>query len=63
VAAAGGVVKREAPTYEQIADALETVFDAAEITILADQDGHPITLLQIARCLDKAGLIDRRGVA
>ena len=53
---------RPAPTYEQIADALEAVFDAACITIIADQDGHPITLVQVARCLDKAWLIDWRGV-
>lgn len=63
VAADGDAVTRAAPTYEQIAAALEAVFDAALIEIVATRDGHPIELVQVARCLDKAGLIDWKGVS
>jgi hypothetical protein len=57
------MTRREAPTYEQIAAAIEAAFGAALIEITATQLGQPIELVQIARCLDKAGLIDWKGVA
>lgn len=53
---------KAAPSYEEIADAIETALDSSCITVLLDQDGHPAELWQLARCLDKAGLIDWTGV-
>lgn len=54
--------QRVAPTYEEIANAMQTVLDAACIELDIRQDGHTITLARLARCLDKAGLIDWSGV-
>lgn len=50
------------PSYEEIADAMEDAFDSSLIEILATQDGCDAALWQVARCLDKAGLIDWAGV-
>lgn len=57
------MTRREAPTYEQIAAAMQDAFDSALIEIVATQDGRDAELWQVARCLDKAGLIDWKGVA
>lgn len=49
---------RTFPGYDAIADAIETVLDAACIELAITHDGHPAELYNLARCLDKAGLID-----
>ena len=51
------------PSYEEIADAMQTAFDSSLIEIIATQDGRDAELWQVARCLDKAGLIDWRNVS
>lgn len=58
------LVRRDpAPTYEEIADAIQDALDSSLIELLITQDGHDAELFQLARCLDKAGLIDWAGVA
>jgi hypothetical protein len=56
------MTRRAAPSYEEIADAMQDAFDSSLIEILATQDGRDAELWQVARCLDKAGLIDWTGV-
>lgn len=56
------MTRRDPPSYEQIADAIETVLDAALIELHPTRLGQDITVYQVARCLDKAGLIDWKGV-
>lgn len=53
---------REAPTYEQTAEAIQQVLDSACMELTIIQDGHPVELVRLARCLDKAGLINWRNV-
>lgn len=50
------------PSYEDISDAIQTALDSSLIDVTLTQDGHPAELWQLARCLDKAGLIDWKGV-
>lgn len=54
--------RRTFPGYDAIADAIETVLAAACIELAITHDGHPAELYSLARCLDKAGLIDWSGV-
>ncbi len=50
--------RRTFPGYEAIADAIETALDSSCIELTITHDGHPAELYSLARCLDKAGLID-----
>lgn len=50
--------RRTFPGYDAIADAIETAIDSALIELTITHDGHPAELYSLARCLDKAGLID-----
>lgn len=52
-----------APGYPRIADAIQNALDSSLIDFGGlTQDGHTAELWQLARCLDKAGLIDWAGV-
>lgn len=46
------------PGYDRIADAIDTATEAACIDVTVVHDGQPASLYSLARCLDKAGLID-----
>ncbi len=48
------------PSYEDIADAIQDALDSGLYELNLTQDGRPAELWQLARCLDKAGLIDPR---
>jgi hypothetical protein len=51
--------RRTFPGYDRIADAISTALDAACIEVSTiTHDGQPVELYNVARCLDKAGLID-----
>lgn len=56
------MTRREPPTREAIAAAIQDALDSSLIEIVLTQDGHDAELPQLARCLDKAGLIDWSGV-
>lgn len=50
--------RRIFPGYERIADAIETALDSSLIEVTITHDGQPAEIYSLARCLDKAGLID-----
>lgn len=50
------------PSHEDIADAIQDALDSGLYELTLTQDGHPAELWQLARCLDKAGLIRWEGV-
>ena len=50
--------RRTFPGYESIADAIEAALDSSCIELTITHDGQPAELYSLARCLDKAGLID-----
>lgn len=54
--------RRPAPTWEEIADAIEVALDGSLIELTIRRDGHPAELDALARCLDRAGLIDWSGI-
>lgn len=50
--------RRTAPGYDLIADAIQDALDSSCIELTITHDGHPAELVNLARCLDKSGLID-----
>lgn len=50
--------RRPFPGYERIADAIEMALDSSLVEVTITHDGQPAELYNLARCLDKAGLID-----
>jgi len=50
------------PSHEDIADAIQDALDSGLYELTLTQDGQPAELWQLARCLDKAGLIRWEGV-
>lgn len=52
------MTRRAFPGYDRIADTIDTVLDAACIDLTVTHDGQPVGTYSLARCLDKAGLID-----
>lgn len=50
------------PSYEDIADVIQDALDSSLIDLVITQDSRPAEVWQLARCLDKAGLIDWKAV-